>query len=288
MGLRCIAPDCTGYGRSSSLDDLTSYTGKSLASDLHALATSHLGLTSIHLGGHDWGAWVAQRFYLWYPELIKSLFTICVPYSPPTAKYIPLELITKKFPSLTYQLEFAKENHLEAKLTSEAEIRSFLTAVYGGRGPNGEVGFIAEEGPQLHNFPILSPSALLSEREMEFYVREFTRNGLRGPLSYYRTRQLNHADEQALFRTSSSNSSIPPNIEIPYLFVLATEDVALRPEMAAGMERVCSDLRIEKVQAGHWVLWERPSEANGILRSWFEGKGFEVSSSSFVDKKGKL
>ena len=68
MGLRVVAPDCLGYGRTvqpppqhpkpssqdqDAPDDFTPYSHKSCAADIKALAT-HLGERTIILGGHDW------------------------------------------------------------------------------------------------------------------------------------------------------------------------------------------------------------------------------------------
>jgi pimeloyl-ACP methyl ester carboxylesterase len=72
MGLRVVAPDCLGYGRTVSSptllqgiiiqqfnkdapDESAPYSHKSCAADIKALAT-HLGETQIILGGHDWQA----------------------------------------------------------------------------------------------------------------------------------------------------------------------------------------------------------------------------------------
>ncbi|CAI7621423.1 unnamed protein product [Penicillium discolor] len=48
MGLRVVAPDCLGYGRTDAPDDFTPYAHKSCAADIKALAT-HLGETQIIL-----------------------------------------------------------------------------------------------------------------------------------------------------------------------------------------------------------------------------------------------
>lgn len=81
MGLRVVAPDCLGYGRTVSKsrmtilweniqpanrvcqsklihkkdapDDYHHYSHKRCANDIKALAT-HLGSSKIILGGHDW------------------------------------------------------------------------------------------------------------------------------------------------------------------------------------------------------------------------------------------
>lgn len=72
MGLRVVAPDCLGYGRTvislracgpntelnreivqEAPDDYPEYSNKRCADDMKALAF-HLGESKIILGGHDW------------------------------------------------------------------------------------------------------------------------------------------------------------------------------------------------------------------------------------------
>lgn len=207
---------------------------------------------------------------IWYPEFVTNLFTVCVPYFPPTSKYIDIETVAKyKFPSLSYQIVFAS-GEVEKHIKSKEEIRSFLNALYGGRTPAGEVGFTSKDGPLYDKLPSLEKSPLVSDDEIDFYTEEFSRHGIHGPLNYYRTRKLNFDDEQVLLK---GDEKTPPVISCPYLFVLATNDIALRPEMAAGQERVAPQLTVREVESNHWALWEKPAEVNEILREWFTQHG---------------
>jgi soluble epoxide hydrolase / lipid-phosphate phosphatase len=58
------------------------------------------------------------------------------------------------------------------------------------------------------------------------------------------------------------------------LFIAATKDQTLRPDMAANMERHFTNLTRKDVVAGHWALWEAPSAVNKILEEWFEKEVF--------------
>ncbi len=60
-------------------------------------------------------------------------------------------------------------------------------------------------------------------------------------------------------------------LELPCLMVTAEWDLALRPELAAGMPAVCGDLEMTQVaRAGHWIQQEYPEELNAILLDWLE------------------
>lgn len=90
------------------------------------------------------------------------------------------EMVRTVAPHFRYQLQFASGD-LEKVIRSKEEIKQLLSALYGGRTPQGEVGFDAEEGVLLDRVPRLKRSRLLSEEELEYYAEEFAKNGIHGP-----------------------------------------------------------------------------------------------------------
>ena len=280
LGLTVIAPDCLGYGRSSAppTSSLKLYTYKRLADDMATLC-AHLGLSQVYLGGHDWGGMCVYRIAAYHPNLVKAVFSICTPYFPPTPVYEPLKLrVATKLPNFGYQLHFAS-GECEDQIRSKAEIKQFLNALFGGKGPNGETGFDTNTGVKLANLPLLARTSLLSEEELDHYASEYARSGINGPLNWYRTNELNYLDELEHFFPPANPNNTTPNgpkatdpflTSCPLLFVLATQDQALKPFMAARMvpERIPRLTRRE-VEAGHWVLWQKPEEVRAILGEWF-------------------
>ncbi|KAJ5712622.1 hypothetical protein N7493_009090 [Penicillium malachiteum] len=269
MGLRVVAPDCLGYGRTDAPDDHTEYRHKRCADDIKALA-NHLGESQIILGGHDWGAFLAYRVALWQPDLITHLFTVCVPHTGLKKDYVPLEDLVRFVPSLTYQVQFAS-GELEKVLTARQEIKQFLTTLYGGRTPDGNLGFTVEKGLLLDSYMSAEPPRLLSEEELEYYVTEFSRNGMHGPLNWYRTRKVNFDDEESI---------VDRKITIPTLFIQALRDQALPPHLSKSMEKEIPGAIIKSVDTAHWALLEKPEEVNAIISGWlndivFAGKPAE-------------
>lgn len=235
------------------------YTFKRAADDIAELA-HQLGATQIILGGHDWGGMVVWRAAAYYPDLISHLFAVCTPYAPPTRRYISTEQLVKgPAPQFGYQLHLAS-GEVESRINSEESIRQFLNGMYGSRTPSGEVTFSPQKGVLFDNLPKVGQSKLLSDREMDWYAGEYSRNGLHGPLNWYRTRQANWEDELQLKKAK---------IEIPCLFIQATRDNVLKPEMSAGMEKYVTNLTRREVNAAHWALWERPNEVNAFIKEWF-------------------
>lgn len=101
---------------------------------------------------------------LWYPHFVTHLFSVCTPYWAPSKDYKPLEQLVKtRLPNFKYQLQLAS-GEIEKAISSKEQIKQFLNGLYGGRGPNGEVGFIPELGVLLQNLSKLKPTRLLSEK----------------------------------------------------------------------------------------------------------------------------
>ncbi|PGH15456.1 hypothetical protein AJ79_02433 [Helicocarpus griseus UAMH5409] len=267
MGLRVVAPDCLGYGRTDapefSKETAALYGFKQCADDMKELALQ-LGTSQIILGGHDWGGYAIYRIALHHPGFVTHLFSICTPYSPPSKHYLSTEDIVTKVPYFGYQLQFIS-GELEKIIKSKQDIRQFLLSLYGGRTSSGEVGFDVFSGVLLDKFQQLQRSKVLSEEELDYYVDEFARHGVHGPLNWYRTREQNYKDDLSLLGRP---------LDIPVLFVLATQDQALRPALSRNMAKYVPNLTTAEVEAGHWALWQAPGECNEAIGKWIEGVVF--------------
>lgn len=208
----------------------------------------------------DRGGAVVWRFALWYPEMLRCVFSVCTPYFPPSEVYIPKEVLVQKLPNFGYQLQFAGPD-VEDKVVGRDEIRGFLGILYGGSDTtgSGEKLFDAMKGVRLDKIEAgeVGESPLLSKEEMDYYVGEYERNGMRGPLNWYRTGKVNYDEERKLIEEGRSK------VTVPALMVVASRDPALPPAMAAAMDRYCEDLLVKtEVNATHWALWEAPAETN--------------------------
>jgi hypothetical protein len=150
------------------------------------------------------GAALAYRIVLYHPDLVTHLFTVCVPYIPPNPKYISLEdMVRTLLPNFSYQLQF-KSGEIEKVVKTKKDIKQFLLALYGGRTEDGQLGFSTDDGVLFDKQGKLGPSRLLSEevciaygtllgvwllmwlmvQELDYYVDEFSQNGIHGPCEY--------------------------------------------------------------------------------------------------------
>ncbi|KAH8589345.1 Alpha/Beta hydrolase protein [Bisporella sp. PMI_857] len=262
LGLRVIAIDMMGYGGTDAPEDVKYYTYKRAADDIAELA-KQLGLSSIILGGHDWGGAIVYRTAMHHPNLISAVFSVCTPFHPPAATYIP----TTERANFKYQLQFGGPD-LEKEIMGEKKIREFLNALYGGRGPNGELPFDVSHGVYLENLPILRPSLLLSKEELDYYAQQYAIHGMHGPTNWYRNGPLNFEDDKAFLKVLEEGKL---KFEMPVLFVAGTRDTALPPSLSRGMEKYFRSLTRGEVDASHWALWERPADINQYLKEWLGG-----------------
>ncbi|KAK6209645.1 hypothetical protein QIS74_11229 [Colletotrichum tabaci] len=276
LGYQVVAPDCLGYGQTSSPEKLEEWSLKSMSDDVKALCDQIVPGEQIILGGHDWGGALVWRVAMWHPDLIKGVFSVCTPYNAPTTAWFDLAdiIAAGHLTNFKYQLQL-RGPEVEEKLTKPEDIRQFLQGIYGGRGANGELAFNTDRGVLFENIGKIGPTPLLSEEEVAYYTDNFAKSGMRGPLNWYRTRRINYDEELPLAEKTAAEGG-DYKVTPPSLFILASKDTALPPAMAAGMDKNFVDLTRGEVKATHWALWEAPEEVNEQIKQWIESK---------VDKK---
>jgi len=174
-------------------------------------------------------------------------------------------------PQFGYQLHLASPE-VEAAIQTKEQMRQFLNGMYGGKGPKGQVIFDPEKGVLFENLPKVGKSRLFTDKEMDYYVEEFSRNGLHGTLNWYRQRKANWEEDLELLGERSY-------ISIPTLFIQGKHDSVLLPSMSKGMETYLKNLTRAEVDATHWALTQKPEEVNAIIGSWLERVEFGTKSS---------
>jgi len=251
LGLRVVVPDLVGFGGTDAPEPLEAYSFRSVAADLAALAAHVAPGEQIVLGGHDWGGLVVWRTAQWHPALVRAVFSVCTPYVPPSPVFVDLDALGAALPNFTYQKHLAgPEVESVVAAGGEPRLRAFLHGMFGARTPAGEPAFDNTRGVLLDNLDALGSSPLLDADEADYYVREYARKGLRGPLNWYRTRRVNFDEE----RVWLADGAEPPRFEMPALMLSAADDSTLPPKLTEGMEKYFADLSRAVVPGSHWVL----------------------------------
>lgn len=94
-----------------------------------------------------------------------------------------------------------------------------------------------------------------------------TRNGFAAPTDYYRNHEAN--------RLYSDTSLKSGRLDMPVLYIEAFYDLVADTSvsrLAEPMRQYCTDLTEKSIDAGHWVLLERPTAVNAALADWLARK----------------
>jgi soluble epoxide hydrolase/lipid-phosphate phosphatase len=106
---------------------------------------------------------VVWRTILWHPEIISHVFSVCTAYTAPSKNYLSVQdLVKGAVPQFGYQLHLAS-GEVEERIVSKEQIRQFLSGMYGGRGPDGQLIFNTYTGVLFDNVPIVRSSPLMSQ-----------------------------------------------------------------------------------------------------------------------------
>ncbi|KAL0939946.1 putative epoxide hydrolase [Colletotrichum truncatum] len=269
-GLRVVAPDMMGYGGTAAPEDVNFYTFKRASDDIAALA-SHLGVSRIILGGHDWGGAVVYRAALWHPDLVSAFFVISTPFAPPRVTYVDQAIA---LPTLRYQLQFRRDDIQDYIGLSDSQnatrVRQILNTIYGVRLPNGQSAFNSSgNGLNLQLLDgVTEDTPLLSKEELDYYVENYVSDPFNRTLNWYRTGELNWKDEKVFV---PCNTTFVEKYAQPALYIGGSLDTALPPILSTGMETYFDSLSRGEVNGTHWVMWEKPEEVNSFVGNWLTG-----------------
>ncbi|XXG96566.1 hypothetical protein Hte_002851 [Hypoxylon texense] len=256
-----IVPDMLGYGQTSAPEDLGEYTMKKMCAHMAGLI-KEVTDQPIILGGHDWGGALVWRLTRYYPELIRAVFSICVPYWPPSPVKVSFEQFLAKAPNFQYQRQLASGEAEKIVDSSPENLRGFVNGILGGTTPEGGAAFSIEVGVIRENLPKIGSARLASPEIVDYYVQEFARHGLHGPCNWYKTRDLNGDDEVVLAKEDPGFK-----FKLPAMLVMAEKDGALPARLAEGQEKFFEGPFTSEIILGssHWAMVQCPEEVNKYI-----------------------
>lgn len=232
---RCVAPNLRGYAGSSAPSAVEAYRPRHLVADIVALIEALGGPVDL-LVAHDWGGALAWNLAAQHPQLLKRLVIINSPH--PAAFLRELRDSPQQQAASAYMVELCAPD-AEAVLSANdfAAIFDKLTRTASGPRP---------------------PAAWLTPGVRERY-REVWRQGLSGPLNYYRASPLRPATGASDTLSTLQFADEAVTVRVPTTVLWGDDDAALLPGLLDGLQRWVPDLTVHRVaEASHWIVHERP------------------------------
>jgi pimeloyl-ACP methyl ester carboxylesterase len=260
-GYHAVAPDLRGFGESEVTPNVRDYSLFQHARDVKALI-DHIGTKEVVVVGHDWGANLTWLMPMLYPETIKAIVVLSIPFYPePRDPEKMKNYFRDKFSFMGY---FQKPGAAEAEFNQDPQ-RFFRLFLYGfsGDAPPDTVNNLFANKPAdaklLDGFP--EPSKLpswLSQKDIDYYANAYKKPGLTGTLNFYR----NVNEDYPLLKDAYKNK-----ITQPVLFIGGGEEAAVKFGDLESMKNALPNLRSTIVLegCGHYIQQERMEELNAAL-----------------------
>ena len=259
-GYHVVAPDMRGYGKSDKPAEITAYCQSEVVKDIIGLIPA-LGYDKAIVIGHDWGAPTAWACALNHPDVVRAVGGLSVPFMP-RSPVQPMPMMREMFKGqFFYQLYFQEPGVAEAEFERDIRLclKKFLV-LGGGETDLASLPAKGEHDDMFTNMP--EPRSLpkwLTEADLDFFTKEFSGSGLRGPLNYYRNHDLYW----------ELTKDAPTEIRQPAMFVAGTNDGVVMMAAAAieMMPHFVKDLRINRriPGIGHWTQQEAPEAVNDAI-----------------------
>ncbi|KAE9973454.1 hypothetical protein BLS_003603 [Venturia inaequalis] len=267
-----IAPDLLGYGGTSKPANARTYNSKGMTTDLIEII-DHEKIQKIISIGHDWGAFLAGRMWLWHPKRVVAVVLLNVAYTPPSNEPFNLtksnEILKKLtgLPRLSYWEPFISDYGVKL-------LEDNLETVYSGNNGDGNTmeDLLCHKGA-LEKFiregKIVPTKAYADSALKEEWISRFRRDGFTGPLNWYKAQAGNHHFD---VEKDVPKERFP--ITVPVLFIGASKDpVCMTQNIYMGQKAgVLPDLKVEEVESGHWQTLEVPEKTGPIMKKWLGEK----------------
>ena len=283
-GYRIAAMDVRGYGNSSAPSEVDAYSMRSLCRDVATVVAALIDVPSdpsqppspsqhkAILFGHDWGAPIVWNTAVLFPELIRAVAGLSVPFVPIRSRSfidIAAEVYRDRF---FYQLYFQEEGRAEADF--EADVGTALRKVYyalsgeGLRDSNVNNAMRNKKKDDALLTDLIDPNPFpqwLTPDDLALFTSTFSRTGFRGAFNRYRA--------QTLDVTELADIAGQP-VTQPACFIAGALDPVRNfvpgVDAYAKAGAHCRDFRGATILPGigHWVQQEAPAATNEALAAF--------------------
>lgn len=281
-GYGVLAPDLVGYGGSSKPSDLERYAQQNVTKDLVDIL-DHEGIATTVVVGHDFGAFLASKMCSFQPARVSGLITLGTAYVPPSLwpfDFEQVKAIQEKYQGYCSSWYFPLFMSPSGAQLIDDNLENMFTALHGGGSRMKDV--LCVEGgienwlgdPGSASADVL-PYAIGPDFRNE-WVGRLRRDGWSTPLNWYKALTSNlslGADKTAVEVGGSS-------VKAPYLIIAALQDPLSLAAAVQGpiMQGFLPEVDIKEVDAGHWLMLEKPPEVGKFITDWLNEKFKNVST----------
>ena len=232
--LQIITYDVRGAGASDAPTQTAGYRTELLVEDLVSVVEAMVPAgRPVHLVGHDWGS-----VQLWDAVVAE-------PTDPRLQDRIA-SFTSISGPSLDQAAWLTRHPAGRERRLLRQMAHSWYIGLF-------QVPVLPEQLWRLARGPVAREMERRQGLPRGHWGRDLTRNAVNG-LNLYRANVLGGAR-----RTARAH------VDIPVLVVHPTRDPFITEVMLDGLGDVCSDLRIERIDAGHWVIVTHAEEFAELL-----------------------
>ena len=238
---RVVVPDQRGYARSSKPEGVEAYAPERIVADLLALA-DHLGIDRFTLVGHDWGGAVAWMAALKHPDRVARLAIVNAPHP--------------------FVFQRSLYDDPEQRRASQYITRFRDTSIDAGLVGAGLERFLGSAFAQ-------HVTAAIAGADKAAYLDEWSQPGaMTGMLNWYRASAVTVPGmDETPERPAWLSAPFPP-VTQDTLVIWGMRDRALLPVQLDALGEYVPRLTVEKIDAGHFVPWEKPEAVVAAMRRW--------------------
>ena len=236
--LRVIAPDLRGLGDSERTLKPELYQKAELAKDVvEVLHAMHL--KDFFLVGHDWGGAVAQEVALLVPERVRRLVVMNIPIITNARGNLEAMRVMQSRGSVPNWYQYFQQQPGLAEAMIPGNEAVWIRYFFGKAGREGRI-----------------PAEAIEEYIRCYAIPHTPATGA----GYYR----NMRNDAKRWATLAGRV-----FPMPSLYLYGNRDVVVIPEYMHHIEDCFSNLRVEQIEAEHFLQEEEPQKVSDILNDFF-------------------